>query len=51
MIKHQVLVTVLRCPLLEKPGKTTYLEDVQAPLLLDMQTERVSNIEEVRKLK
>lgn len=41
------VVTVLRCPLLENPLKTRYLQDVQAPLLLNQQTQSVSNIEEV----
>lgn len=44
-------VMVLRCPLLEKPSKMTHLQDVQAPLLLNQQTQSVSNIEEVRELK
>lgn len=41
---------VHHCPLLESPVKMAYLQDVQAPLLLNQQTQSVSNIEEVRDL-
>lgn len=42
---------VLRCPLLEAPVTMAYLQNVQAPLLLNQQTQSVSNIKEVRELK
>lgn len=41
---------VHHCPLLESPVKMAYLQDVQAPLLLNQQTQSVSNIEQVRDL-
>lgn len=41
---------VHHCPLLESPVKMAYLQDVQAPLLLNQQTQSVSNIEEMRDL-